>query len=106
VINFFNPTPPPEPTIDLRGFPNKTCTVGRLVLTISRQAEGAPVIDGCTTHAVDGWSATGWCIRLRRTPGRALVVAWRGYSSADQRSFIRWAVTVPVAGRLFRGRFS
>lgn len=107
-INTLNPEPGPdaEVPVDPRAFANKTITLGKLVLSTGKQAGGAPVVDGCTTRSIDGWSATGWCIRLRRTPGRALVVAWKGYSSADQMVFIRRIVTVPLVGRLFRGRFS
>lgn len=102
-INIYGVSTEPEPP---RAYPNQTIVLGRLVLTTGKQGAGAPVIDGCTTHAIDGWSATGWCIRLRRTPGRALVVAWKGYSIADQMRFIRRVVSVPLVGRLFRGRFS
>ena len=105
-INTFGVSTEPDPPVDPLRFRNRTFTLGRLVLTSGGQGAGAPVFDGCTTHAVDGWSAVGWAIRLRRTPGRALVVAWKGYSSTDQMMFIRRVVTVPVVRRLFRGRFS
>lgn len=106
MINTFNPEPAPEPAVDPRAFPNKTWVLGRLVLSTGTQGGGAPVIDGCTTRAVEGWSATGWCVRLRRTPGRALVVAWKGYSVSAQWEHLNRLRTLPLVGRLFRGRFS
>lgn len=106
MINTYNPERAPEPAADPRTYPNKTRVFGRLVLTTGKQGAGAPVIDGCTTHAIDGWSATGWCIRLRRTPGRALVVAWKGYSVPAQWEHLHRLRTLPLVGRLFRGRFS
>jgi hypothetical protein len=87
-------------------YPNRTAVLGKLVLTTVKQGAGAPVIDGCTTGSIDGWHANGWCIRLRRTPGRGLVVVWKGWNGVGQIDFIRRAVGFPVVGRLFRGRFS
>lgn len=85
-----------------RTYPHRTHVVGRFFIGWCRQAAGAPVIDSAHTWSIDGWDAASWVIRLRRTPGRALMVGTKG------RAFIappRRLVRVPVLGLLFRGRF-
>ncbi len=80
-------------------YPHRTLTVGRLVITSCRQG-AAPIIDGCHTRAKDGWTAGGWCIRPARTPGRGLIVAWKGWDGPSHQ-LIRRLCTTPVLRRLF-----
>ncbi len=80
-------------------YPHKTITLGRLAITTTRQGAG-PIIDGCTTRSIDGWTAGGWCIRPQRTPGRALVIAWRGWDGPTW-TLIRRLTTTPLIRRLF-----
>lgn len=87
-----------------RAYPHATVTIGRLVLTTTKQGAGAPVLDGCTTSSVDGWTAGGWCLRLRTTPGRGLVVALIGHVGPTYAT-IRRLCSTPVIRHLFVGRF-
>lgn len=81
-------------------FPHTAHTVGRLVVTTTRQGGGAPVIDSACTTSVDGWRAGSVCVRLRRTPGRALVLGWIGRRPPPVHRLARF----PVLGLLFRSR--
>lgn len=92
-----DPTAPPT-TAQL--FPNKTFTFGRLVLTTCRQDVG-PVVDGCVSRVVEGWKAGGWCIRPPRSPGRALVIAWKGWDGPSW-PLIRRLNALPIVRMLFR----
>ena len=87
-----------------RTYPNVAHVIGRFVFTTCKQGAYAPVFDGCTTTSIDGWTAGGWCIRLRTTPGRGLVVARIGHA-APAPSTIRRLCSIPVIRRLFVGRF-
>lgn len=88
----------------MNDFPNKTWTVGRLVLTTCIQAGGNPVIDGCHTRSVDGWSAGGWAILPKHGPGRALVVAVKDRPGPSYGTVKRLR-RLPIVGSLFRSRF-
>jgi hypothetical protein len=90
-------------TADSR-YPHRTAVLGRLVLTTCRQGANAPMVDGCTSRAVDGWTAGGWCIRLHATPGPGLVVAWRGWSGPSH-ALIRRLAGLPLPAGIFRMRF-
>jgi hypothetical protein len=58
-------------------------SLGRVFVTLTNQAQGAPMFDRCFTRETEGAmrSGEGWCIRppfTRHRPVRALVVGvWR-----------------------------
>jgi hypothetical protein len=88
--------------MDERVYPFTTQVIGKLFFGWCKQGAGAPVIDTAHTSSVDGWSASAWVIRFRRTPGRAFQVGWKSRSfQLPPRRLQR----TPIIGRLFRARY-
>lgn len=86
---------------DARRYRYRSWTLGRLVIGAGGQAASAPVIDGCRIDSEACWTAGGICIRLQRTPGRALHIGWIGGRTPRPGRFAR----MPLLGRLlFRMR--
>lgn len=86
---------------EARRYRYKSWTLGRLVIGTGGQAKGAPIIDGCRIDSEAGWTAGGICIRLPRTPGRALHIGWIGRPTPRPGRL----AMVPLLGRLlFRMR--
>lgn len=88
-----------------RTYPYKTWLFGRLAVTVGRQGGGAPIVDGCKVWSVDGWEATGWAIRIPRSPGRALIVARKDWKGTGQIAAIRRLNRIPLLRLLFKARF-
>lgn len=64
---------------------HRTLTFGKLLFTTVIQGTGAPIVDWCAGHAVDGRTFEGRAIHLRpwrkdrygdRLMNRALVIGW------------------------------